>query len=289
MSVKTFLPKTTEPEPFVSKNIYKPNYKLMQMEEGNDVYISPIKVSTKCSNILGKLLPFLAFLSVTFGTVAIGFSTQVIGTDCIGYYQNDTTYYPSGIYLQLPWRKADMLIANIGTKSFIYTDQSDMTLDGFSFTIDNIIVEYNVCDVNKYVSILRLYRGEANFQKHFSALLLSKVIVYLKETELTSILSNTTLSVDITNISHTGICVSFVKYNALNQRKIELHSKSPTNRNRRHAIKYVNNNYEQRFFDAKKFQELLDYIDTYIKNNLTSTRSQEVFSYLEPKVRRKKN
>ncbi len=156
--------------------------------EMNEIYKETVYPLTKqggkniSKNCIVKFISTMIFLGFLAGSTTLGFSMNIVGTNHVGYYQNETGYFNPGTYFQFPWVKEKMHIVAIGDRT-LHLDDLHVTINGSVYEIDRVKVSYSVSSVDTFVRSLKKHTPGYTFEPEIREVVKSE-IEYLSKDEL---------------------------------------------------------------------------------------------------------
>lgn len=116
---------------------------------------------------VSKCIPMIGLFIIFMGSAFIGFSAVVVPTNHVGFYPctscSDIKTYNAGIYLEFPWKKGDLKIANVA--------DGNLTLGNVSYTRNDtklytgfIGIGHQVKNVNLYLRTLSMFKSITLFE-----------------------------------------------------------------------------------------------------------------------------
>lgn len=117
----------------------------------------------KVRSWIPRLFSILGFFGMAFGATVLGLSFHKVGTNEVGYYNDEITIYDEGTYLELPWKDQKMQVVNIGPQQLEIENLSGHTKDATLYNIRSLSVRYSISDVDKYVEQVKTKGGCEKF------------------------------------------------------------------------------------------------------------------------------
>ena len=119
--------------------------------------IRRIRRRTRMRMRMTRIFSTLLFLSLISGSTFLGFSLNIIGSNQVGYYQEQSIPIIKGprIVFNFPWVKDHIHIADVGTKFFEYNNLRGSLKNNSEFLIQNVNVIVTVRFINTYIRTLR--------------------------------------------------------------------------------------------------------------------------------------